>query len=56
MHEVTDITASRSRPDRGTVTLTSETRNQHGEPVQVFIARILVPRRGDQTDPTDVTA
>ena len=47
--EVTDIAQSRSRPDRGIVTLTSETRNQHGEPVQIFIARILVPRRG-QTD------
>jgi len=43
--EVTEITASKSRPDRGIVTLTSETRNQHGEPVQVFVARIMVPRR-----------
>ena len=47
--EVTDITASRSRPDRGTVTLTSETRNQHGEPIQIFVARILVPRRSEWT-------
>ena len=43
--EVTEITPSRSRPDRGIVTLTSETRNQHGEPVQIFVARIIVPRR-----------
>ena len=43
--EVTEITPSRSRPDRGIVTLTSETRNQRGEPVQIFVARIMVPRR-----------
>lgn len=43
--EITDIRLSRSRPDRGTVTLRSETRNQHGEAVQILTARLVVPRR-----------
>jgi acyl dehydratase len=51
--EVTEVTASKSRPDRGIVTLTSETRNQHGEPVQIFIARIMVPRRGQSSTAPD---
>ncbi|WP_239002889.1 MaoC family dehydratase [Rhodovastum atsumiense] len=46
--EVLDITPSRSRPDRGMVTLRSETRNQHGDVVQILTARLVVPRR-----PTD---
>jgi acyl dehydratase len=45
--DVTEITPSRSRPDRGIVTITSETRNQHGEPVQRFIGKLVVPRRSD---------
>ena len=43
--EVVEITPSRSRPDRGLVRLHAETRNQLGEAVQTFVARILVPRR-----------
>ncbi len=43
--EVLAVTPSRSRPDRGTVTLRSETRNQRGETVQVLTARLVVPRR-----------
>lgn len=44
--EIVEITPSRSHPDRGTVRVRSETRNQHGEVVQTFIARLAVPRRG----------
>jgi acyl dehydratase len=44
--EVLEIVPSRSRPDRGTVSLRSETRNQQGEVVQVLTARLVVPRRG----------
>ena len=44
--EVVEITPSRSRPDRGLVRLRTETRNQRGEAVQTFVARIIVPRRG----------
>jgi acyl dehydratase len=39
------VTPSRSRPDRGTVSLRSETLNQHSEIVQVMRARLVVPRR-----------
>ena len=43
--EVTDIAPSRSRPERGMVTLRSETRNQEGAVVQVMVGRMVVPRR-----------
>lgn len=43
--EVIDATASRSRPDRGMVTLRSETINQSGEVVQVLIAKLVAPKR-----------
>lgn len=43
--EVTAIQPSRSRPDRGMVTVRSETLNQRGEVVQVMTARLVVPRR-----------
>ncbi len=47
--EVLEITPSRSRPDRGMVTLRSETRNQRGEIVQILTARLVVPRRPPPT-------
>jgi len=43
--EVLEITPSRSRPDRWMVTLRSETRNQRGDIVQIFTAKLVVPRR-----------
>lgn len=43
--EVLEVTPSRSRPERGSVTLRSETRNGRGEVVQVLVARLIVPRR-----------
>lgn len=43
--EITEVTPSRSRPDRGTVRIRSETRNQREEIVQILDARLLVPRR-----------
>jgi acyl dehydratase len=43
--EIVDVTPSRSRPDRGTVTIRSETRNQRDEVVQVFTAKLIVPRK-----------
>lgn len=49
--EVVQIQPSRSKPDRGMVTVRSETRNQHGEVLQVSTVRIVVPRRpGAATD------
>jgi acyl dehydratase len=43
--EVIEIRPSRSRPDRGTAIVRSDTRNQQGEVVQTLIARLVVPRR-----------
>jgi len=44
--EIVDITPSRSRPDRGIATVRFETRNQNGEAVQTFVAKLIVPRKG----------
>jgi acyl dehydratase len=43
--EVIEVAPSRSRPDRGTVTVRSTTLNQRNESVQVLTARLIVPRR-----------
>jgi acyl dehydratase len=42
---IEEIVPSRSRPERGMVTMRSETRNQRGETVQVLVAKLVVPRR-----------
>ncbi len=43
--EVLAVTPSRSRPDRGMITVKSETRNQHGQTVQILTSRMLVWRK-----------
>jgi acyl dehydratase len=43
--EVIDARPSRSRPDRGLVTMESRTLNQRDEVVQTFRATLVVPRR-----------
>lgn len=43
--EVVEMRPSRSHPERGTVLLRSETRNQHGDSVQVLTAKLVVPRK-----------
>ena len=43
--EVLEVTPSRSRPDRGMVTMRCETFNQRGETLQVLTAKLVVPRR-----------
>lgn len=43
--EIVEVTPSRSKPDRGTVVVRSDTFNQSGEIVQTFTARLIVPRR-----------
>src|SRR6266481_9492197 len=43
--EVVAVVPSRSRPDRGIVTVRSETRNQRGDVVQTASVKLLVPRR-----------
>src|ERR1700730_1376804 len=49
LSEIEEVTPSRSRPDRGRIRVRSETRNQHGEIVQILIAKLIVPRRSDTT-------
>jgi acyl dehydratase len=48
--EVVAITPSRSRPDRGIVTIVSRTLNQDGAIVQVVTMKLLVFRRSDPHD------
>jgi acyl dehydratase len=43
--EVLEVKPSRSHPDRGMVTVRSETRNERGEVVQVLVSKLVVPRR-----------
>jgi acyl dehydratase len=43
--EVVEVTPSRSRPERGMAVIRNETRNQRGDIVQTFVARVIVPRR-----------
>ena len=43
--EVQEIIPSRSRPDRGVVLMRIVTHNQRDEVVQIFVAKLVVPRR-----------
>lgn len=51
---IVSVQPSRSKPDRGMVTVQSETRNQHGDVCQRLVARLVVPRSGvPNTAPPD---
>lgn len=43
--EVMSVSPSRSKPDRGMITLRSVTRNQKDEALQVMTVKVIVPRR-----------
>jgi acyl dehydratase len=43
--EVLEVRASRSRPEQGLVKARTTTFNGQGEPVQVLVANLIVPRR-----------
>jgi acyl dehydratase len=43
--EILELRVSKSRPDRGIVTIRNETRDQNGDIVQVMTAKLVVPRR-----------
>lgn len=43
--EVLAVTPSKSRPERGMITLKSQTKNQKGEVVQLFTVKLLIWRR-----------
>ena len=51
--EILELRPSRSQPDRGIVTVRSETRDQLGEVVQVLAAKLVVPRRMQPKKPGD---
>jgi acyl dehydratase len=48
--EITEISPSRTKPDRGVVTVRSVTFNQDGAEVQRLIAKLLVFRRFQKSD------
>lgn len=43
--EVLAVRVSESKPDRGIATVRNRTLNQHGEPVQIAVVKMLVPKR-----------
>lgn len=43
--EITEIRPTRSKPDRGIVTLRGTTLNQNQEPVYLLTAKLIVPKR-----------
>lgn len=43
--EIVEITPSRSRPERGMVKVRSETRNQRGDVLQLFVSKLVVWRK-----------
>jgi len=43
--EILSVTPSRSKPERGSVLMRSETKNQRGEVLQVLTVKLVVPRR-----------
>lgn len=43
--EVLEVRASKTRPDQGVLKVKSTTLNQNGEPVQISIGNLIVPRR-----------
>lgn len=45
--EIAEVVPSRSHPDRGIVTVRSQTLNQRGEIVQKTTMKLFVPRRGE---------
>jgi len=47
--EILEIRPSRSKPDRGIVTVRSVTFNQNGEPVQLFTPKILIFKRKENS-------
>jgi acyl dehydratase len=49
--EITEISPSRTKPDRGAVKVRSVTINQNGDHVQAFIAKLLVFRHAADSEP-----
>jgi acyl dehydratase len=43
--EVLEVRPSRSKPEQGMVKMRTTTFNQNGEPVQILVANLIVPRK-----------
>ena len=43
--EVIEVRPSKSRPDQGIIKMRTQTMNQEDQPVMIFVANMLVPRR-----------
>lgn len=43
--EILEVRPSKSRPEQGVIRVKTTTLNQNGEPVQVYIGNLIVPRR-----------
>ena len=43
--EILEVRESKSRPDQGLIKVRTTTLNQNGEPVQIFVGNLIVPRR-----------
>lgn len=43
--EVLEVRQSKSRPDQGVIKVRTTTSNQRGEPVQISVGHLIVPRR-----------
>ncbi len=43
--EVLEVRPSKSRPDQGIIKVRTTTMNQNGEPVQISVGNLIVPRR-----------
>jgi acyl dehydratase len=43
--EVLDVRQSKSRPDQGIIKMRTQTFNQDNQPVMIFVANMIVPRR-----------
>jgi acyl dehydratase len=48
--EILDISPSKSHPERGTIIVKMETRNQRDEPVQIFTGKLIVPKKPVKKD------
>jgi acyl dehydratase len=49
--EVLEVRPSKSRAGQGVIKVRTTTRNQAGEPVQILVANLLVPRRPSPQEP-----
>jgi acyl dehydratase len=56
LSEIEEVMPSRSRPERGMIRVRNETRNQHGEIVQVLMAKLVVARRATSAPRPDASS